>query len=185
MQQAFMCWIEPESSEANVLSCKTKFQHFKSKRSGKYSTRENRMGNYDYPYHDQFFIFYLLSGSILLVMNLNMMLVIHKAKSLKMLSAYRLILFGSAADAVSCGIQVIVVGATLRTPIFQVTLNMDEGCARVTVIPIFLLPETASGIRKMHANIRDHSFTLGPPTRIELHPRQKHWHQTRPKRSQR
>ncbi|VDM64744.1 unnamed protein product [Angiostrongylus costaricensis] len=75
------------------------------------------------PFHDHFFVFYIFFGSILLVLNLQTMLVIRRSKCLWAHSAYRLIFFSSAADAVNCGVQVAAVAITLRTPVIHPTLN--------------------------------------------------------------
>ncbi|VDM55664.1 unnamed protein product [Angiostrongylus costaricensis] len=81
------------------------------------------MVNYESQFHDSFFAFCILLGSILLVLNLQTMLVIRRFKCLWALSAYRLIFFSSAADALNCGVQVAVVAITLRTPVIHPTLN--------------------------------------------------------------
>ncbi|KAJ1349320.1 hypothetical protein KIN20_004818 [Parelaphostrongylus tenuis] len=56
-------------------------------------------------------------------MNLNMMLVIQRSQSLWILSAYRLIFFGTASDAVNCGVQITAVALTLKTAGIHPLLN--------------------------------------------------------------
>ncbi|VDM55744.1 unnamed protein product [Angiostrongylus costaricensis] len=90
------------------------------------------MVNYENPFHEHFFAFYIFFGSILLVLNLQTMLVIRRSKCLWALSAYRLIFFSSAADAVNCGVQVAAVAITLRTPVIHPTLNSFLGALLVT-----------------------------------------------------
>ncbi|KAJ1368053.1 hypothetical protein KIN20_029108 [Parelaphostrongylus tenuis] len=81
------------------------------------------MNTYSYPFHDQFFIFGIVMGSTLLLLNLQMMLVIRQSKSLWILSVYRLIFFGSAADVVNCGAQIAALAVTLRTPAIDPRTN--------------------------------------------------------------
>uniref|UniRef100_A0A0K0D9W0 7TM_GPCR_Srx domain-containing protein n=1 Tax=Angiostrongylus cantonensis TaxID=6313 RepID=A0A0K0D9W0_ANGCA len=81
------------------------------------------MANYEYPFHDHFFVFYIFLGSILLVLNLQTMMVIRRSKRLWVLSAYRLIFLSSAADGLNCGIQVALIAFTLRAPAVHPTLN--------------------------------------------------------------
>ncbi|KAJ1368051.1 hypothetical protein KIN20_029104 [Parelaphostrongylus tenuis] len=88
---------------------------------------KNIMVNYIYPFHDHFFIAYILMGSTILLLNLQMMLVIRRSKSLWIHSAYRLIFFACAADTVNCGTQVAVVALTLRTPAIHPRTNMLLG----------------------------------------------------------
>ncbi|VDM63511.1 unnamed protein product [Angiostrongylus costaricensis] len=85
------------------------------------------MVNYENPFHYNFFAFYIFFGTILLVLNLQTMLVIRRSKRLWALSAYRLIFFSSAADAVNCGAQVAAVAITIRTPVIHPTLNSFLG----------------------------------------------------------
>uniref|UniRef100_A0A0K0D9V9 7TM_GPCR_Srx domain-containing protein n=1 Tax=Angiostrongylus cantonensis TaxID=6313 RepID=A0A0K0D9V9_ANGCA len=91
------------------------------------------MANYEYPFHDHFFVFYIFLGSILLVLNLQTMMVIRRSKSLRTLSAYRIIFFGSTADAVNCAVQVAVVAFTLRAPVIHPTLNSFMGALYQTM----------------------------------------------------
>ncbi|VDM64665.1 unnamed protein product [Angiostrongylus costaricensis] len=90
------------------------------------------MVNYENPFHYNFFVFYIIFGSILLVLNLQTMLVTRRSKCLWALSAYRLIFFSSAADAVNCGAQVAAVAITLRTPVIHPTLSSLLGALSVT-----------------------------------------------------
>ncbi|KAJ1357938.1 hypothetical protein KIN20_016213 [Parelaphostrongylus tenuis] len=85
------------------------------------------MNKYEYSYHDHFFIFYIVLGSTLLLLNLQAMLVIQRSKCLWILSGYRLIFFGCAADAVNCAVQIVAVVVTLRTPVIHPTTNMFLG----------------------------------------------------------
>ncbi|VDM64504.1 unnamed protein product [Angiostrongylus costaricensis] len=85
------------------------------------------MVDYENPFHYNFFAFYIFFGCILLVLNLQTMLVIRRSKCLWALSAYRLIFFSSAADAVNCGAQVAAVAITIRTPVIHPTLNSFLG----------------------------------------------------------
>ncbi|VDM55568.1 unnamed protein product [Angiostrongylus costaricensis] len=90
------------------------------------------MVEYENTFHYNFFAFYIFFGCILLVLNLQTMLVIRRSKCLWAHSAYRLIFFSSAADAVNCGVQVAAVAITLRTPVIHPTLNSLLGALSVT-----------------------------------------------------
>ncbi|VDM64737.1 unnamed protein product [Angiostrongylus costaricensis] len=90
------------------------------------------MVDYENPFHYNFFPFYIFFGCILLVLNLQTMLVIRRSKCLWALSAYRLIFFSSAADAVNCGTQVATVAIALRTPVIHPILNSLLGALLVT-----------------------------------------------------
>ncbi|VDM64920.1 unnamed protein product [Angiostrongylus costaricensis] len=100
------------------------------------------MVKYENPFHDHFFVFYIFFGSILLVLNLQTMLVIRRSKCLWALSAYRLIFFSSAADAVNCGAQVAAVAITFRTPVIHPTLKTTHQiCSRRASAPVSLFPD--------------------------------------------
>ncbi|KAL6733181.1 hypothetical protein Aduo_003851 [Ancylostoma duodenale] len=60
-------------------------------------------------------------------MNIQVVLVIRRHKSLWKLSAYRFLLFASAVDAANCAAQVIAVALTFKTPIIDYTTNLILG----------------------------------------------------------
>ncbi|EYC07727.1 hypothetical protein Y032_0069g365 [Ancylostoma ceylanicum] len=87
----------------------------------------NETLTYSYPLHNHFFIVYIVVGSVLGIMNIQVVLVIRRHKSLWKLSAYRFLLFASAVDAANCAAQVTVVALTFRTPDIDYTINLILG----------------------------------------------------------
>ncbi|KAJ1361280.1 hypothetical protein KIN20_020496 [Parelaphostrongylus tenuis] len=95
---------------------------------GKDPTKEeNVMNKCDYPFHDHFFVFYIIMGSTLLLLNLQIVLVIPQSKCLWKLSGYRIIFLSSAADAVNCATQLASVALTFHATDIHPTTDMFLG----------------------------------------------------------